>query len=462
MSDNIASLGFAKDQLVTPDNDELNKKAIQRWSETAVRRAKYIVLAETAEDVSKVNKLDLTIKGGGHSCSGTSLSEGGLVVDLSRMNQCVINLEQRMIKVGGGMLWSDVDTETAKYGMATVGGTVNHTGVGGFTVGGGYGWLTPCYGLIINNLEEAEVVTANGKIVTCNETKNGDLSWGIRGASSNFGPAMSFTFKLFLRPNPIWAGLLMYPPLLLTSLFDAAAKWEKIASVDESALIFFGCPAPAFTPMLVVILFYNGSAQEGREKFAPFFALGPISDMTREMPYPELGSDGPLNKTPWLHLETARLLNQPPSLPSTPSIFRSYSTTMQSSLETCRKRRRISSRSTIIFELHPFSKITAIPESATTFSNQGNWYNLIFVMRWTDPAQDKQVRTWASEQVDFLRGKEEQGVQPSGRRRYGNYAKGDEKAPEVYRGNFECLAQLKGKYNPDNVFHKWFAIPPKP
>ncbi|KZT50185.1 FAD binding domain protein [Calocera cornea HHB12733] len=456
MSDNIASL-FAEDQVLTPDDGELYDKAIQRWSDTAVRRAKYIVLAETAEDVSKAirfaveNNLDLAIKGGGHSCSGASSSEGGLIVDLSRMNQCVVDLERRMIKVGGGALWSDVDTETSKYGMAAVGGTVNHTGVGGLTVGGGYGWLTPRYGLVIDNLEEAEVVTANGEIVTCNETKNADLFWGIRGAGSNFGPATSFTFKLFPRPNPIWAGLLVYPPSLLTSLFDAAAKWEKTASVDESALIFFGCPAPAFIPMLVVIPFYNGSAQEGREKFAPFFALGPISDTTREMPYPEVNT---------LHNPMATFGDRK-ALKST-TFTTVNAEHFQKLFDNYAKDLPETKASAIIFELHPFSKITAIAESATAFSNRGNWYNLIFVMRWTDPAQDKRVRAWASEQVDFLRGEEEQGVQPSGRRRYGNYAEGDEKAREVHGGNFERLAQLKGKYDPDNVFHKWFAIPPKP
>ncbi|KZT53426.1 Glucooligosaccharide oxidase [Calocera cornea HHB12733] len=146
--------------------------------------------------------------------------------------------------------------------MATVGGTVNHTGVGGLTVGGGYGWLTPQYGLVIDILEEAELVTASGNILTCNETENTNLFWG---AGHNFGPVTSFTLKVFPRPNPIWSGLLVYPPPLLTPLFDAAAKWAETASADESTIIFMACPPPAFTPRLVIIPFYNGSAEEAKK-----------------------------------------------------------------------------------------------------------------------------------------------------------------------------------------------------
>ncbi|KZT62407.1 6-hydroxy-D-nicotine oxidase [Calocera cornea HHB12733] len=460
MSANIASL-FAKDQLLTPDSGDLYEKAIQRWSEGAVRRAKYVVLAETADDVSKAirfaadDKLDLAIKGGGHSCTGASSSEGGLVIDLRRMNSCVVDLERKTIKVGGGALWSDVDTEAAKYGMATVGGTVNHTGVGGLTVGGGYGWLTPRYGLVIDVLEEAEVVIANGDILTCSETDNADLFWGIRGAGSNFGPVTSFTFKVFPQPNPIWSGLLVYPPPLLTPLFDAAAKWAKTASVDESAMIVMACPPPAFTPMLVVIPFYNGPAKEAKLRFAPFFEVGPVADMTQEMPYSEVnGLQNPMatyggrklfKSTAFTVVNADRFQK----------IFDNYVKLTYELPET--------KAGAILVELHPFDKVASVPEGTTAFANRGKWYNINCALRWTDPALDKRLRAWASEQVEYMRDEEakEQGVQLTGRRGYGNYGAGDEKIREVFGGNFDRLAQLKAKYDPENMFHKWFAIPPQ-
>ena len=127
------------------------------------------------------NGLDIAIKGGGHSTSGASSSED-LVIDLGRyMNAVFVDTEKQLVSVGGGAVWADVDSEAAKYKLAAVGGTVNHTGVGGLTVGGGYGWLTGRYGLTIDNLVEATLVTAKGEILTCNETTNTDLFWAIRG-----------------------------------------------------------------------------------------------------------------------------------------------------------------------------------------------------------------------------------------------------------------------------------------
>ncbi|KZO91093.1 Glucooligosaccharide oxidase [Calocera viscosa TUFC12733] len=455
---------FPKAQVLTPEDGELYEKAIQRWSETAVRRARYVVLAETAGDVSKAirsateNKLDLAIKGGGHSCSGASSSEGGLVIDLGRMNKCIVDLDQKTIKVGGGALWLDVDTEAAKHGMATVGGTVNHTGtmrVGGLTVGGGYGWLTPRYGLVIDVLQAAEVVTANGDILTCSENENADLFWGIRGAGSNFGPVTSFTLKLFPQPNRIWSGLLVYPPPLLTALFDAAAKWAKTASVDESVMIFMACPPPAFTPMLIALPFYNGSAEEGRKKFAAFYEVGPVADMTHEMPYSEVNAlqnpmatygDRKLFKsTAFTAVKADRFQH----------IFDNYVKLTDGFPET--------KAGAIIIELHPFDKVVSIPESTTAFANRGKWYNINCALRWKDAALDKQVRAWASQQVEYLRDEEakEQGIQLIGRRGYGNYGVGDEKMREIFGDNYDRLTQLKAKYDPGNLFHKWFAIPVK-
>ncbi|KZT53427.1 hypothetical protein CALCODRAFT_486334 [Calocera cornea HHB12733] len=117
----------------------------------------------------------------------------------------------------------------------------------------------------------------------------------------------------------------------------------------------------------------------------------------------------------------------------------------------------------IIVELHPFNKVAGVPESATAFANQGKWYNISCALQWSNPVLDKRLRAWTSKQVKYLRDEEVtgQGMQLSGRRGYGNYGVGDEKIQEVFGGNFDHLTLLKGKYDPDTIFHKWFAIPPK-
>ena len=129
------------------------------------------------------NGLELAIKGGGHSSNGASSTEGGVIIDLSRLRGVTIDAEKHLAYCQGGALWSDLDTAAAEKGFAAVAGTVNHTGIGGLTLGGGYGYLTGQYGLVIDNLVEATVVVADGRIVKASEKENPDLFWGIRGLS---------------------------------------------------------------------------------------------------------------------------------------------------------------------------------------------------------------------------------------------------------------------------------------
>lgn len=213
---------FPKDQVLTPDDGKAYEDSLHRWAENAERKAKYVVFPRSSKDVSTAvsvaicipaiswltyalrqikyavdNDLEIAIKGGGHSCSGASSSED-LVIDLRDLSTVTVDPERQVIVAGGGAVWEAVDRAAAKYKLATVGGTVNHTGesqshsyelgsssrfqgIGGLTVGGGYGWLTPKYGLTIDNVLEAEVVVANGDILTCSETQNSDLFWAIRG-----------------------------------------------------------------------------------------------------------------------------------------------------------------------------------------------------------------------------------------------------------------------------------------
>ncbi len=167
--------------------------SIQRWSRAAEKPAGLALVPTTAHEVSLVvkyateNNLDLAIRGGGHSTAGASSTNGGLLIDLSRMSSVRVDSDKNLLYVGGGATWGQVDNEAWKHGLATVGGTVSDTGVGGLALGGGYGWLSGQHGLTIDNIVEVEMVLADGRVVRCSEREESDLFWAVRGAGQNFG-----------------------------------------------------------------------------------------------------------------------------------------------------------------------------------------------------------------------------------------------------------------------------------
>ena len=167
--------------------------SIQRWSRAAEKPAGLAVVPTSASEVSTILKyamehtIDVAVKGGGHSTAGVSSTNGGLLIDLSRMNSVRVDSDNNLLYVGGGATWDKVDNEAWKYGLATVGGTVADTGVGGLALGGGYGWLSGQHGLTIDVITEVEIVLADGRIMRCNEKEEPDLFWAVRGAGQNFG-----------------------------------------------------------------------------------------------------------------------------------------------------------------------------------------------------------------------------------------------------------------------------------
>lgn len=170
----------------------------------------------------------------------------------------------------------DVDKAAGEHGLATVGGTVDHTGVGGLTLGGGYGWTSGHWGLVVDNLLAATMVTADGSIVVCSEQENTDLFWGVRGAGQNFGVAVSFTFRAHEKAT-VWAGLMAFPPPLLEKVIEAVNTMLPNGPLREgkgATGIGVGCPPPAFQPVVLCPVYYNGPEEEAQKAFEPFLSLG--------------------------------------------------------------------------------------------------------------------------------------------------------------------------------------------
>ncbi|KAG6835269.1 hypothetical protein H0H93_003257 [Arthromyces matolae] len=280
MSEDLATFKAQFNGDIVTSDDADYSKAIARWALNAQRLAKVVAFVKDAEDVrlairyAKEARLPIAIRGGGHSPAGSSSVEGGLVIDLSRyLNEAIVDADKRIVTVGGGALWETVDKEAIQQGLATVGGTVNHTGVGGLVLGGGYGWLSAEHGLAIDNLVQATVVTADGSILNANESENPDLFFGIRGGGSNFGVVTELVLRLHPQRKTVYAGPLIFAPPALEKLVDLTAKWWEGAGEKESMMQALTM-GPDGKFVVVVILFYNGSEAEGRQNFQEFLNLG--------------------------------------------------------------------------------------------------------------------------------------------------------------------------------------------
>src|SRR6476469_1754128 len=183
-------------------SDEGYEEASKVWNGAHDRHPALIVRCAGAADVAtavgfaRSNDLPIAVRGGGHSVAGFSTVDDGIVIDLSQMSGVRVDVDARRAVVGGGAVWADVDHETQAHGLATTGGLVSSTGVAGFTLGGGIGWLMRKHGLACDNLRSVEIVTADGQILTASPSENEELFWGLHGGGGNFGVVTSLEFDL--------------------------------------------------------------------------------------------------------------------------------------------------------------------------------------------------------------------------------------------------------------------------
>jgi FAD/FMN-containing dehydrogenase len=264
------------------------------------RRPALVVRCSGAADViaaigfARSNHLTIAVRGGGHSVAGFSTCDGGMVIDLGSMNGVRIDLETARATVGGGALWADVDHETQVHGLATTGGLVSTTGVAGFTLGGGIGWLMRKHGLACDNLVGADVVTADGRLVHASETENADLLWGLRGGGGNFGVVTQFELQLHPVGPTVYAGPIFYPADAAGDLLRAFREWSADAPDDVTALVNLTTapPLPVIPEawhgkkVAALIAVSAGPLSEGESLVAPFRTVAePIADLLGPMPY---------------------------------------------------------------------------------------------------------------------------------------------------------------------------------
>ena len=263
------------------------------------KRPALIAQPASAEEVRRAvqfaseHQLLLAVKCGGHSFSGQSTCDGGMMIDLSRLRGVIVDPKARRAIVPGGSLLGEVDAATAPHGLVTSLGTVSHTGVGGLTTGGGFGRVARRFGLAIDNLVEVEVATADGRLLRASATEHPDLFWGVRGGGGNFGVVTSFTFALHPMARQVVAGEVVFPYEKARDAWELYGDWTA-AAPDELHIGIAQAVPPGGGPGRVIIdVCYSGDPRGAERAFEPLRKLGtPIADGRRSQAYVDVQKSG--------------------------------------------------------------------------------------------------------------------------------------------------------------------------
>ncbi|MDR8392404.1 FAD-binding oxidoreductase [Aliifodinibius sp. S!AR15-10] len=397
----------------------------------------------TAVRFARKENLRLAIRGGGHNAAGLGVCDDGLVIDLSNINLTYVDPKEKTVRVGGGATWGDVDHATHAFGLATPSGIVSTTGVGGLTLGGGLGHLTRTYGLTIDNLQEANLVLSDGSFVTVSKDQHPDLFWAIRGGGGNFGVVTSFKFRLH-EVSTVYAG----PTFWEMDEAEEIMHWYREFILDAPNEIngFFAIqvipPVPPFPEhlhnktMCGVLWCYPGSLDKAEEVFEPIRKVGNIAlDMVGPLPYPALQSM-------FDELYPAGLY----------SYWKADYLTRWSD-EAIKKNIEYGSRiPTPLSGMHLYPVNGAAHEvgnDETAWSyRDANWVENIVGFD-PDPANKRKFTDWAREYW-------EEAVHPyTAGGAYVNFMmdEGEDRVKATYKNNYERLAKIKAKYDPDNFFN---------
>ncbi len=391
--------------------------------------------------------LEIAVRGGGHSVAGRSLTDGGLVIDLRRMNAVSVDPAKRTVTVGGGATMSHLDRGTQPFGLATTGGRVSTTGVGGFTLGGGGGWLDRKMGLACDNLVSVELVTAGGEVVRASEHEHPELFWALHGGGGNFGVATSLTLRLH-EVSTVTAMLLLWSPEAAPSIARAFRDFIESAP-DEigGGLLYVTGPDEEFVPAHLVgkltalfLIAYAGPEGEARKAAAPMLDLNNEGQLIVELPYADFQcmlDDPPGYRNYW----SAEYLDALPDQAVDLFCARAHDMIVPSA-----------------------SQHVLFPQGGAVARGPAHypipWRHAPWIVHpfglWTDPGDDERGRRWVHDTRADLRPWASGAV-------YLNFI-GDEGEDRVVAGygkeNYARLVAAKTQYDPENVFHLNHNIKP--
>ncbi len=283
------------------DADYAGVRAI--WNGMIEKQPALIARVQGVADVIEVirfarqHDLLISVRGGGHNVAGTALCDDGLTIDLTQMKAVLVDASAREAVVQAGATWGDVDRETQLYGLAVPSGIISTTGVPGLTLGGGFGWLSRKHGYTCDNLLEAELVTADGRVIRASAKENADLFWGLRGGGGNFGVVTAFKFRLQPVGPQVVGGMILYPLDKAAEVLKFFREFTTSAPEELGALAVLrpAPPAPFLPkelhgkPVVAIVVCYVGDPEEGARVLKPLKEFGqPLADVIGPKPFTAL------------------------------------------------------------------------------------------------------------------------------------------------------------------------------
>jgi len=437
-----------KGQIVLPDDPGYDKVR-QIWNAMIDRRPAVIVQCAEADDVSRAitfarqNSLEISIRGAGHNIAGNAVCDNGVMIDLSTMRNVTVDPKKRRVYIEPGATLGDFDKAVQAHGLATPVGINSTTGIAGLTLGGGIGWLTRKYGMTVDNLVSAEVITADGRKIRASENETADLFWAIRGGGGNFGVVTEFEFALHPVGPEIFAGLIVFP-------FDQAKEVltqyrEFIESAPEELnvwVVLREAPPLPFLPeeahgrkVVVLPIFYAGDIAEGEKLIEPLRSFGETyGEQIGVQPYTE-----------W------QQAFDPLLTPGARNYWKShnFSELSDAALDSIIEfAGRLPSPQCEIFIGLIAGAPNRVPADAMAYGSRDARFVLNVHARWDEPAQDEKCVAWARAFFKASAPYASAGA-------YVNFMTAEEgdRVAMAYGTNYERLVQIKRQYDPENLFH---------
>jgi FAD/FMN-containing dehydrogenase len=399
--------------------------------------------------LARLSGLPLAIRGGGHSVAGFSMCDGGIVIDTRGMKGIRVDPKKRTARAQAGLNWGEFDRETQAFGLATTGGRVTTTGVPGFTLGSGSGWLERKHGFAADNLISADIVTAEGEVVTATEDENAELLWGLRGGGGNFGVVTEMEFQLHEVGPVVYGGLMAFDP---AQSHELIAMWRDMSEDAPEALGWavasITAPPAPFVPqewqgkrVIAIAGQFAGDLEEAERLLKPLRGLKPIVDLFQPMPY--LAVQGLLDAgNPYGARAYWRAYNVGGLDESAIDLFIERATTIPSPL-------------TAFIILAMGGAVARVGENDTALSGRNEPFNVHLNAIWEADADDEANIAWVRETTTAF----EPYTTPGMALNFTTEISGAD-IEDSYGDKLQRLRKLKSTYDPTNLFRLNQNIPP--